>query len=533
MQIRAIQLMLIFTVLQSCQIGKDDAYWNIDTLTPLAKSTVTLQQAFGDSIFTTDPNNALSLTYSSELFEFELDTLLSIPDTSTEEFFRLPIGAITLTPGQVFLADTQETSYDLQDIQLSFAIIRSGTIRFELTSTLGEQSVFLYEFAGASKNGQPIRISDTVAAGSASEPVSVIQEIDMSGVVLDLTGPDGNSFNQIFGIYQAFIDPGGNAVQITSSDFFRMKIEYLELVPDYIRGYLGNQTFNLEGTEEQVEIFPELISGNIRFEEIDLEFLVDNELGADVSFSINRFEGVNTTSGQKETLSGSIIGSNNNLNRAFEPNGATNGFESFTSSINVNDNNSNLPDFLSVLPDRISYDIGLNINPLGNISGGNDFVYYGSGAAIRANLNIPLNAAITSVLIMDTTEFTWDSTNDESINPIQGGLIWLNYKNFYPLEITAQAYLLDEQNEILDSLFLTPQSILPANIFSGNKVSVPYVGRISSTLNKARIQHLRNTKNLLIRTTFNTRPTGTTRTIYEDYKLDLRLVGDLSYEVRF
>lgn len=530
---RAVTLPLVFLVLQSCQIGKDDAYWNIDTLAPLAKSTITLQQAFGDSLFTVNPDNSLNLTYSSELFEFALDTLLNIPDTSTEEFFRLPFGSVTLSPGQVFLADTQETNYDLQDIQLTFAIIRSGIIRFELTSTLSERSVFSYEFAGATRNGQPISISDTVAAGNPAQPVSVVREIDMSGVQLDLTGPNSNAFNQIFGIYQALIDPEGNAVQITSSDFFRMKIDYFNLIPEYIRGYLGQQSFELEGTEEQIELFPELISGNVKFEEINLEFLINNELGADVSFVINGFEGSNALSGQRESLIGPIIGSRNNLTRAFEPQGATNGFETYTTSISIDHKNSNLPDLLSILPDQLTYNIGLEINPLGNISGGNDFVYYESGATLRANLNIPLNAAITEVVIMDTTEFTWDSTNDESINPVQGGLLWLNYKNYYPLQISAQAYLLDEQNEILDSLFLVPQSILAAPVLSGDRVFEPYAGRVSSPISKTRIDHLRNTKNVLIQATFDTQLTGTARKIYDEYRLDLRLVGDFSYEVRF
>ena len=101
-----------------------------------------------------------------------------------------------------------------------------------------------------------------------------------------------------------------------------------------------------------------------------------------------------------------------------------------------------------------------------------------------------------------------------------------NVTNGFPLDVEMQIYFTDENFNLLDSLFIPRQVILPA---APVNISTGYVINSSSKttdvdLTPLKISHLSTTKKMLVRATATTiNNAGTNVKIYDYYKLNVTI----------
>lgn len=84
----------------SCKKELSEPNWDVDVLAPLAKATLTVDNIYNDSTKKVNPDNSISLVYSSGLYNFTLDTLFKIPDTTisyTAKLSNIDLGLIDIT----------------------------------------------------------------------------------------------------------------------------------------------------------------------------------------------------------------------------------------------------------------------------------------------------------------------------------------------------------------------------------------------------------------------------------------------------
>lgn len=526
---KAVAVVLFVFVLLGCRRELDPPSWDIDALVPLAYTELSIFSAIEDSLLNTSGQGALELHYTEELIKFELDSLLQIPDTNTIESFSLPIGTVTVPPGQSIFSDTIETVYDLSGAELRYAIIRSGTIEVTLSNTLEEAVVFEYTLPNVELNGNPFEVIETVPAASGNSTSSITRVFDLSGYRLDLTGRDGNQFNTLLSQYDVYTDPTGNSTLLTSQDFVEINTTYQSIIPAYAKGYFSDRTEKIGPERTGLEAFNSIRSGTVALDEATLQLTIENEIGADFSMVMPTFRGLKTTTGSQVDVSHAITSSPVQLTRAKETVPESN-YEARSYQTQLDASNSNITDFIGIFPDSVEYVLDLAINPLGNISGGNDFIFYNTGVTVTTELSIPLRFSANRILIADTTEFQLDNDSRAQTDNIQGGTLWLRGENDYPLEAEMQLVLIDSLGTVLDTLVGMPNTVAAALVGADGRTIEPAVSRIAIPIDDATIPQMYAANRVIILATLTTVHSEPI-VIYDDYRLTTKLIGDFEYRV--
>jgi hypothetical protein len=251
-----------------------------------------------------------------------------------------------------------------------------------------------------------------------------------------------------------------------------------------------------------------------------------NGVGADMQFQLIKLEGRNAYNGNKVALSHQIVGNPINITRAQD---LGNGSNPSVYKYNLNYSNSNLKSFIENLPGFFNYHIKVALNPLGNISGGNDFIYSNSELAANLKVEMPLNFNAGNIALLDTIDFT--STGDFLKN-FKSGALKVYVDNGFPLEAELKVTLLDTFFQPLDEI-IGQGLIASATLAPDGKVIETQHGVSLVTLPIAtgKAEKLRQTKHLALKMRFNSPLPNQLIKIYESYRIQVKVVGDLKYEL--
>ncbi|HRD51540.1 MAG TPA: hypothetical protein PKY96_02725, partial [Flavobacteriales bacterium] len=127
-----VALVLLAAVLAfgpGCRKESAKPTWDIDILAPLVRTTLTIHDLLPDSLLVTDPDGSVTLVYSGELFDVNLDTVLTAPDTTFSYRYALPFpGPLDFPAGVNFFNQTDIQRFDLDELALRQLILREGRL---------------------------------------------------------------------------------------------------------------------------------------------------------------------------------------------------------------------------------------------------------------------------------------------------------------------------------------------------------------------------------------------------------------------
>lgn len=513
----------------SCKKENDRPQWDVDVLGPLAYASLGLEELIGDTSIQSLENGALFINYDTTFSEFEIDSLYKFTDTtiSTLEFF--PPFPATLPANSIFPVDSNDISLGIGGVQLKQAIIRSGKIRVEIKNVLQTKVIFVYTIPKAKKNGISFSITASVDSASGTDPKFFIGEYDLDGYDFDLTG-DGNSFNSISYKVDARSDPNGFPFNVLGNDtLVNLKTTLLDVQPNFVRGYLG-QTLTNASVSANIGIGALIKSGTIALDSIKMNLDITNYIGADAQIVIPNFSSVNNSTGNiADLIAPTFIQNYININRAsINPTLADSLVPTYY-SIQLDKSNSNIVDLIENLPDKLNYEINLNLNPLGNISGSNDFVFRDRLINTRLRLHMPLRFAANQLTLSDTVPFTISGATD--FEPVGFTKLTLIADNGFPFDLNVQLFLLDSNQVVVDSI-LSP-GLINAAPFDVNFRAVGFRETLLDIpVDEVRKDKLLNVQQMVIRLQFTTPDYPQLFQLYSNYRLDLKLIADGKYSIR-
>lgn len=505
----------------SCRQDSGNAEWDVDVLAPVLKTTLTLNDLVEDSLLFANSDSSLKLIYANDFSNVIIDTLLNIPDTTVTNPLSLPLG-VTVQPGLDLITMNTETRYDLKDAQLTLAIVRAGTVKVKFQNLLNTKITVNYSIPIAKLNGVPFAITRDVNANS-----TYIEEFDISWYELNLRGTNENSYNTIVTAFSGSTDPNGPAVQITANQpFVIIENSFTGIVPQYARGYFGSPGFETGNESAKFNFLKKIIAGQIGLEEVKLSLSLENYVGADGQIKIHNITSVNERTGVSVDLNHNILSTPVNITRASEPwINSGNVTPTFTSYV-FDNSNSNIRALIENLPHRLDYSLDFKLNPLGNISSGNDFFYYEKNIETNLHLEVPMTFYASSLTLSDTLKFNADAGSAGS--RIKGGSFRIITDNSFPLSAKMKLILLDSNGVKLDSLYSLTDIAAPAldtNFKSiGSAVSTLDIPIFSTTAEK-----LTNTGKINIKIVFDTPQAPQLLKIYAHYKMDIRIIADFTY----
>lgn len=502
------------------------ANWDVDVVFPVVKSSLNIKNFLGDSIFLPDNTGLLSLNVTREITAIKLDSLLQLPDTTIVNTFTVPaVFPTTLTPGQALtFFPPSELNFNISNgVALKTLDIRSGLLTVKFTNDLTEPLDLLYIIPNAKKNGQQLTIFETVPPNN----VPLIKTYDLAGYNLNMRGLNGLSYNTISQAYTVSVNPNANPVQVTYGKGAKANLTYSKIIPEYVEGYFGQQTITLPLDTARFDIFSNLQASNFMLNSATLNFKILNEFGAEFTSRLSNIKSINSAKSTNVSLTNGLL-SNININRASKV-GAT--IYSSIKNVSLTTTNSNIVPFLSNLPNKLTYQGSISVNPLGNLSGYNDFAFYNTGIKVLADVNIPLRFNADYFKLSSTSAVNF--SNVKQLDNVNFGNFVISAVNGYPFRAEIQAYLINAQNQIIDSLFLPGSNFLEKGLVDAqNKVTFPTQSKLNVPVTKDRIENLKKAKTIKLLTYFIMPPNPPDIKLYEDYKFDVNIVAELNYNVK-
>lgn len=520
-------LIILTTLFFSCKKNFDAPSWDVDVLAPLVNTSLSLNDLLKDSLLESNTDGSLQMVYQSDLIDIDVDSLFKIPDTTIVEEFVVPLTSV-VNPGSTFYSNDEEKELNINNgIELNYAKIESGFIDLEVFSEVKERVVVTLKILSASLNGDTLLIADTIEAATTSVPGYFSTSFDISNYELDLTGINHNSTNTLVTKAIASLHPDAFFVQINSGDKIIFNYKFRDVVPYYVKGYFGNQDYQFGPETTNFSVFNSIVDGSIDLNEVNVSLDFENGIGVDAQLTLTEFKTENLSNNNTATLTGSVVNNPININRAQETYSVPEVNYSYYQK-QINTTNSNIDELIEVLPDQLTYQGNLTINPLGNISGSNDFLFKKYPLKAKLNVEMPLSLIANNLTLVDTVDF---NLSEENVKNIIDGNLFVYADNGYPFDADLTLDLLDDNNQPFKQIRLINNRIEAASVNALLKVETPKMSVVVVPLSATDISELTLAKKMKLTVAFTTTAQPEYLKIYDEYKIDVKLVGDFAYQI--
>lgn len=514
------KLFVFIACIYSCKPSFKDTSWDTDISVPIAYGELALINLISDTLIRPQADHSLILAYRNNLIGLNVDSIVNIPDTSLTSRFQLPLN-IKLPPGFTFYDKTEQSKYKINNAELFRATIQSGILRFKVTSSLREKTDIIYSMPCAVKNGQPFTFTTTLDAAPENSTTVYSRDFDMSGYTIDLTGTSHNSYNTFYYRVTAKISANADTATLGPLDFLEVENSLISISPNYTKGYFGDGLTAFGPSISDLTMFKNYKSGSLNFDEATIKLSLENYIGADATIKFNQLSSINSKTGKDIPLNNPLIGNIIEVNRAID-NGGTVSPTKYETTLNKS--NSNITALLNNSPDGFKYAMDLNLNPLGNTSGGNDFIYSNKTFDAIMDVRIPLKLSFNDLLLEDTLSInTGNISNKEKVNTSE---LTLYFENGMPFSATINAAI---YTPAVSNETLITGAFLKAAASSNGIVVNPESSTLTITLDNFKTQKLLNSSFIIISALLNTNEQPDLLTFYDNYNIKFKASVHLNY----
>lgn len=525
---KSIVLILLLGSFLSCK--KEPTSWDVDLAIPIARSHLNISNFFGDTIFQADPTNLLHIAFSRDLINFTMDSLVKLPDTTVNLGYIIPFNT-SLNPGvQIFsntLSTDKEITFDVSNgVELNKAIVKKGFLKIDYINSYAQPLQFDYIINSATLWGSQLTVNQVVPGSS-----SLTKIYALDGYNINLTGISGNKINTLVQTYTISTAANGSPDQLLQGQGLTINLSFIDIVPEYIQGYFGQQDLSFGPDSSAFDFLNNFSTSNLALTQSAINFRIINEFGIEMSSSIDNLKSIKSNPANIVTLNSGNMLQSINVGRANKTNNPSNPVFPWFKQININSTNTNLNPFLENLPNYLGYSVKAKLNPLGNISAGNDFAYYGRGLKVTADVDIPLALSADYFSLINLSKV--DLTQLKELSDVNSCEIRLSARNNYPFRAQIQGYMLNDQNQVIDSLFMPGQNIIESGITDINNVVLNYVdSKLVASFDKTKIENLKQCKQIKFVSLLFLPNQPTPIKINDDSYLDLIVSAYLNYNAK-
>lgn len=454
-----------------------------------------------------------------------------IIDTSNAILVTLSISNVTVNSATAIFPEQEvvnETSnvelMDLNNVELTQTIIRTGTVRADVYSTAEDTVRFTYEIPAALKNGQPFVFEAVVPPAPPNGTSHAVFNKDFSGYTLDLRGIDGLQYNTFYNVLKGKINYTGRVVNLSLEDSLDITLTLVDPKPSYAKGYLGQSELVVGPGDVSVGIFDNISADILNFSSASIDVVIENALGIPGEGSVGQITASNTKTGASLTLTGAPL----NQNFPIAPATDAGGYPIPVSSTIDLSTGSNATALLNLLPNKFSYAGDFKLNSAGNSGTHTDFAYSGVDLKAYLDIKIPLSIIASNLVLSDTAKF---NIPELKTSGLQKGKFNLLVWNGFPYDVKVDMRFLDRSGIQVDSIITTTIISAAAINGSGRVVESKY-SSVEFQLSPAMIYKLSNqVTDVVFTARFDTQPVNTHVSIYDDYAIDFKLVGDMNVQV--
>jgi hypothetical protein len=269
-----------------------------------------------------------------------------------------------------------------------------------------------------------------------------------------------------------------------------------------------------------LDLFKNIVAGTLDLDDVALRVKLVNGIGMDIQVALSYLRAINSRTGATVDLSHSLFQGPINLARATD---LGTGFTPTVYTNAMDNTDSNVDLFLENLPDKVSYALDLRLNPLGDISSGNDFVYADSKVSAELELEVPLRLIASGLTLESFVDV------DVPRGFVSGDMRFFT-TNGFPFQAALVAHVVDENDQVLSQVDV--QGTIASGLMGpDNLVQSSVDSQLRTSLGRTQVEQLKNGGRLRLRVVFDTADQTQHLQILDRYKLDLQVTLGANYVV--
>jgi len=423
---------------------------------------------------------------------------------------RQPVAEI-FPPVPFFGFPLEDTSYTVpipfaSDQRVDKAVFGNSNFSVGFTSEFAEDVEVKLTIPQLSKDGKVFETNLTVPY-EGTLPVEYSSEL-ISVEDWTLISED----NIITVIYDARLSDG------TRVKFTDALLIFDLVIFDYIEGYFGSEVFDIQGDFIAIGVLDNWVSGGLTFEDPKVKVFVENAFGFPVRSIFKKMQVV-TTTGEALDMESEVI--DNNVDFAYP--GLDEVGQIKITEFSFDRDNSNIVELFKEKVVRVTYDIDAGANPDmdESIVG---FVNEDSYFLVNVDVELPLEGTVNDLVLQDTTDLDLSDLED-----VMSAEFKTVVANDFPADVTLQGYFFDDNNVLLDSLFID-RLLLPAaevNVATGKTNEGTDIITFEN-FEEGRFEQLKAGKKILVNVKINTQQASSGPLwIYNDYGVRFRIGAKL------
>lgn len=438
-----------------------------------------------------------------------------------------PSIATAVFPAQNLVEKKDELKYYFGGAEFTQVKLKSGFIKLKILSTIEESIVLDYKIPNSFKTGQPGSLQKTwkVDPAKKGETVRVEEYFPIDGYTIYFWGKSNlvePVFNHVYTELIASIEYSGIKRTLSLEDKIYIELGLVDLVPELIIGDPGKHILQSKDTLS-LKIFDN-IKGNLSLEDASMNLNFYNSFGIETLIDIKEIKGENTNN-QK-----SIKLVSQDLLNPFLLKKAVNNPPLVASEydITLDKSNSNLKQFLELVPNKLMPDLEATVRPYGTINQ-EDFAFDVSELLVNVRFEMPLKIGFENLELL--TKQPVEFYKNEKISNVKEGSLLLKLANNFPISGGVVMTFFDENDKQLFELFNDPANIMKAAEVNPvtNKTEGSVDSELYTQLSRLECSLLPQVRKVELKITLNSKD-AKRHPMFDDYTINAQLITDFIYE---
>ena len=338
------------------------------------------------------------LKFEGPVADWEIPSLTELPDTIVAQELTPDFtgGPFPVPPGAVLLDTEEDIVFQGIDQQFSSLVLSAGRIDYFVESSTNGYVELQYAFPSVTVGGQPVELNVVLPPSDGVAFQTESGTIDIAGAVIDLTGVSGNEINRIAS--QLIIGTPTDitdTAQVYGTDSIRVRMHFQDMLVEQVAGYFGQETvaFEVDQTVFQPSDFP---GGFLQIEPTRATLQFRNTIAADLRLQLDALSVDGIAVGHP------LLGVPQQISRA-DWNGEE--VEPTVWEMDLLETAPALFDLLGYLPEVVSASGEALLNPLGDVSGGQDYFDTRQPPQLYLDFEWPLEGAIENFRVIRSLAF--------------------------------------------------------------------------------------------------------------------------------
>lgn len=404
---RIVDLLSILTILLLAGCRSEPVTWRVpvhDVI--LLNDTLDWAKLVPDSLWV-DGEEGLWLQVNGKERLVDSDALVPALDTAWVADFDVPFigGPIPLPAGTSLWTQEEEINLNIPDAALRRLRLGSGKLLLSVESTVQGPLELRYILSGATFPQTSNGGSSTIVLDIAPEGTSVV-ELDLAGVVFDLSDGAGG-FGGLLTAWEILVPATvEESVPVFGDDALSLNVAFQDVEVAQVEGQFGSRSIELN-TIMELEGGDVLQALDVDWTLLGVGLEITNTTGLDLELTLDALNRTDSTEmgPVEEPLIDPVLGMPLLLTRAnvLEVGSMADWQIAPTAvSLFLGAEGSTLADWLGSIPDVLTVTGAVELNPLGDVSGGYDRVDLGRLPTLEYTVMAPLQVGYSRAEWRDT-----------------------------------------------------------------------------------------------------------------------------------